>query len=97
MTHNELWAGIRNLATEFNTSCSGLARAAGLDPTTFNKSKQLNQYGQNRWPTTYTISRILDAAGISLSEFATFLPSDTHKIKKCAWLSRCDKSNIPQK
>lgn len=90
MTHDELWNGIRNLATEFNTSCSGLARAAGLDPTTFNQSKLLNKYGKNRWPTTYTIAKILDATGLSLSEFANFLPSDTHQYPKCDWLAKND-------
>lgn len=77
MTHNELWDGIANLAKEMNLTCSGLARAAGLDSTTFNKSKRINSNGSLRWPSTYSIARILDAANIGLAEFARYLPHDT--------------------
>ena len=82
MTHCELWNGITNLAKWMNLSCSGLARASGLNATTFNPGKRKDKYGQNRWPTMYSISRVLDAAGITLSEFAKFMPSDTHTHPK---------------
>jgi len=82
MTHNELWCGIRNLAAEFNISCSRLAVISGLNPTTFNPSKYTDKHGHPRWLSTYSISRILDATGLTLSEFAKFLPSDTHKYAK---------------
>jgi len=78
MTHSELWGGICNLADHFNISCSKLAKISGLDPTTFNRSKYTVKNGQPRWISTCSLSRIMDATGISLSEFATFLPSDTH-------------------
>ena len=78
MTHTELWNGIRNLAAEFNISCSKLARISGLDPTTFNYSKMHTRDGQPRWISMCSLSRVLDATGISLAEFAQFLPSDTH-------------------
>lgn len=77
MTHNELWCGIVNLAKEMHLTCSGLARVAGLDSTIFNKSKRVNNNGTLRWPSTYSIARILDAAGIGLEEFSRFLPHDT--------------------
>lgn len=77
MTHQELWDGITNLATEMNLTCSGLARAAGLDSTTFNKSKRINRNGTPRWPSMYSFARILDATGITLAEFAHYLPTDT--------------------
>ena len=77
MTHKELWDGIINLATKMNLTCSGLARAAGLDSTTFNKSKRKNSNGTLRWPSTYSLARVLVAAGIGLAEFANFLPHDT--------------------
>ena len=79
MTHSELWCAINNLAKELNISCSRLARISGLDATTFNKSRHKNQYGQDRWISTYTLSRIMDTAGITLAEFAKYLPSDTHE------------------
>ena len=82
MTHDELWTGIRNLAEGFNISCSRLAKISGLDPTTFNQSKSYSRYGQCRWPTMYSISRVLDATGITLAQFAEYLPSDTHERPK---------------
>ncbi|MFK7901863.1 MAG: helix-turn-helix transcriptional regulator, partial [Nitratireductor sp.] len=38
LSHNRIWAAIDALATSNNLSPSGLARRAGLDPTSFNKS-----------------------------------------------------------
>lgn len=86
MTHDELWDGIKNLAVSNNISCSRLARISGLDSTTFNVSRHKTKYGQERWPTMLTISRILDSTGITLAEFATFLPSDTHIYPKSPYL-----------
>jgi phage repressor protein C with HTH and peptisase S24 domain len=77
MTHKELWDGIMNLANKMNVTCSGLARMAGLDSTTFNKSKRTNHNGTLRWPSTYSLARVLDAAGIGLAEFAHLMPHDT--------------------
>lgn len=78
MTHTELWSGIRNLAKNYNLSCSGLAKISGLDSTTFNKSKCYTKKGRPRWISMCSLARVLDATGISLAEFSTFLPSDTH-------------------
>lgn len=78
MTHAELWAGIQNLAKHLKISCSRLAVISGLDPTTFNHSKTYSKYGQLRWPNMSSIAQILDATGLTLEEFARFLPSDTH-------------------
>lgn len=36
MTHADLWLAIDALARRHGYSVSGLAKAAGLDPTTFN-------------------------------------------------------------
>lgn len=82
MTHSELWGAICNLADNFNISCSKLAKISGLDPTTFNRSKYTFTNGQPRWLSTYTISRVMDATGITLAEFTKFLPSDTHEHPK---------------
>lgn len=79
MTHSELWAGICNLAEHFNISCSRLAKISGLDSTIFNRSKYMMSNGNPRWLSTYSISRVLDATGLTLAEFAAFLPSDTHE------------------
>ena len=92
MTHNELWGGICNLADSFHISCSKLATISGLDPTTFNKSKYTVNNGQPRWLSTCSISRVLDATGLTLAEFATYLPSDTHERPKYPYLPPQNKS-----
>ena len=69
ITHQTLWSGIDKLALANHLSCSGLARLAGLDPTIFNPSKRVSKYGQPRWPSTGSISKILSATGESLENF----------------------------
>ena len=69
MTHDDVWRAIERFAMEHGMSCSGLARCSGLDPTTFNKSKRWSKYGQPRWPSTCSISKILSATGESLENF----------------------------
>ncbi len=88
MTHDELWLAIKNLASTMNISCSRLAKISGLDPTTFNQSRHKSKYGQDRWISTYTLSRVMDATGLTLAEFAQFLPSDTHVQPPCSSLSK---------
>ena len=84
MTNSELWAGIINVAKSRHLTCSGLARAAGLDSTTFNKSKRINRDGTPRWPSTYSLARVLDALEIDLAEFASFMPHDSpnHNLRR---------------
>lgn len=79
MTHEELWGGIVKLAEIKNMSCSGLARISGLDATTFNKSKRFSKYGQPRWPSTYSIAKVLNATGITMTEFIKYMQSNEHK------------------
>jgi phage repressor protein C with HTH and peptisase S24 domain len=50
-------------------TASGLARKAGLDATSFNKSKRTSPEGRDRWPSTESISKILQATGASLEDF----------------------------
>jgi len=40
LTHPQIWRAIDALAARHGMSPSGLAKLAGLDPTTFNKSKR---------------------------------------------------------
>ncbi|MCQ8276862.1 helix-turn-helix transcriptional regulator [Acetobacteraceae bacterium KSS8] len=72
MTHEELWRALDTLAAEKGLSPSGLARAAGLDPTSFNRSKRFGPTGP-RWPSTESLSRVLAATGISLDSFAALV------------------------
>lgn len=54
-------------------SPSGLARRAGLDPTSFNKSKRQSADGRERWPSTESIAKVLDATGSTIGQFMEFL------------------------
>ena len=69
LTHGQVWEGIDSLAERHDMSASGLAKAAGLDPTTFNKSKRIGPDGRPRWPSTESLSKSLQATGETLEEF----------------------------
>lgn len=73
MQHGQIWRAIDALAERRGMSASGLARAAGLDPTTFNKSKRQGPDGKPRWPSTESVSRALAAAETGWDEFAALL------------------------
>ena len=69
LTHKQIWNAIDALAARYGLSPSGLAKLAGLDPTTFNKSKRGVAIGKLRWPSTESLSKVLTATGASLDEF----------------------------
>lgn len=69
LSHKQIWGAIDALAARHGHSPSGLAKAAGLDPTTFNKSKRHGPQGRLRWPSTESLSRILTATGANLEDF----------------------------
>src|SRR5262245_51339617 len=70
LTHEWIWRAIDTLAERGGLSPSALARLAGLDPTTFNRSKRLTPEGRPRWPSTESIAKVLQATGTTLDEFA---------------------------
>ena len=71
LTHAEVWAGIDALARRFDVSASALAKLAGLDPTSFNRSKRVSSDTppRPRWPSTESLSKVLAATGVGLAEF----------------------------
>jgi phage repressor protein C with HTH and peptisase S24 domain len=73
LTHKQIWDGIDALAGHHDLSPSGLAKLAGLDPTTFNKSKREANDGKPRWPSTESIAKVLQATGSSLEEFVALV------------------------
>lgn len=81
MTHEELWRGIVNVAKWMGLSCSGLAQASGLDATTFNKSKRIDRFGHMRWPSTYSLAKVLNTTGLSLGEFEKFMRQSSEPKK----------------
>ena len=73
LTHPQIWRAIDALASRHDTSPSGLAKLAGLDPTTFNKSKRGAANGKLRWPSTESLAKVLAATGASLDDFVTLV------------------------
>lgn len=67
-SHADIWSLIDTLAARHGLSPSGLAKKAGLDPTTFNKSKRFSADGRPRWPSTESLAKVLDATGASVDE-----------------------------
>ena len=61
LTHENVWVAIDRHAKRFGMTPSGLARRAGLDPTTFNKSKRFAADGRPRWPSTESIAKVVQA------------------------------------
>lgn len=71
-SHTDIWSALDRLALSLSTSPSGLARQAGLDPTTFNKSKRQSASGKDRWPSTESLSKVLGTVSMSFEDFARF-------------------------
>ena len=72
-SHSQIWQALDKLAEVNGLSASGLARAAGLDATSFNKSKRATPNGKPRWPSTESVAKCLDATRTSLEDFAGLL------------------------
>lgn len=77
--HDQIWSAVDRLAQSFGYSPSGLAKQAGLDPTSFNKSKRVSADGKPRWPSTESIARILAATGATMSDFLSLMDEDSSK------------------
>ncbi|TCL75515.1 helix-turn-helix transcriptional regulator [Rhizobium sp. BK251] len=73
LSHDQIWEAIDRLAERHDLTPSGLARRAGLDPTSFNKSKRLGPDGRLRWPSTESIAKVLEATGASMEQFLSFM------------------------
>lgn len=73
LSHETIWSAIDRLAEQNHLTPSGLARRAGLDPTSFNKSKRIGPDGRMRWPSTESIAKVLEATQSSLGSFVALL------------------------
>jgi phage repressor protein C with HTH and peptisase S24 domain len=76
-SHADIWRAIDRLASDRGYSPSGLAKKAGLDPTTFNKSKRVSADGKPRWPSTESISKILSVTDATMAEFLNLMDNET--------------------
>lgn len=75
-THGQIWAGIDRLAGAKGYSASGLAKRAGLDPTSFNKSKRTSPEGKPRWPSTESLAKVLSVTDATMSDFIALVEQD---------------------
>lgn len=68
-SHRNIWDGIDALARRQGLSVSALAKLAGLDATAFNPSKRVGRDGRERWPSTESLSKLLDVTGETMDGF----------------------------
>jgi phage repressor protein C with HTH and peptisase S24 domain len=73
LTHSDIWNAVDRLAARAGLSASGLAKKAGLDPTTFNKSKRITPEGRPRWPSTESIAKSLQATSVTVDTFVSLI------------------------
>ena len=73
LTHAQIWNALDRLAERAELSASALAKRAGLDPTTFNRSKRITQDGRPRWPSTESVAKALTATGTTMDAFVKLI------------------------
>jgi len=73
LKHDQLWCALDRYADHYGMTSSGLARQAGLDPTSFNPSKRQTKEGKPRWPSSESIAKVLGATGGTMVEFVSYL------------------------
>src|ERR1700759_3506222 len=79
LTHSQIWNAIDRLAARSKLTPSGLAKKAGLDPTTFNKSKRVTPEGRERWPSTESLAKSLAATGFTIDHFVSLIVDREHR------------------
>jgi len=77
LSHARIWQAIDRLAERHKLTTSALARRAGLDATTFNKSKRASPDGRPRWPSTESLAKILDATQTRMEAFFDLMEDGT--------------------
>lgn len=83
LSHIQIWTAIDRLARREGLSASALAKRAGLDATSFNPSKRFGpgQPPRPRWPSTESLTRILEVTGLSLGDFATLAQDAPERLE----------------
>jgi phage repressor protein C with HTH and peptisase S24 domain len=82
LTHAQIWGALDRLAARAGLSASGLAKKAGLDPTTFNKSKRITPDGRPRWPSTESVAKSLAATGCSVDTFVQLIENGGRPVTR---------------
>jgi len=73
LTHAQIWTALDRLAAHAGLSPSGLAKKAGLDATTFNRSKRITPDGRARWPSTESVAKALAATNTTIDTFVDLI------------------------
>lgn len=73
--HRQVWWGVECMARHAGLSVSGLACAAGLDASTFNKSKRIHPNGRLRWPSLASLYSAMQVSGVTVRMFADMAES----------------------
>ncbi|KXF78690.1 DNA-binding protein [Paramesorhizobium deserti] len=95
LSHDRVWAAIDALAERYSLTTSGLARRAGLDPTTFNKSKRYAADGRARWPSTESLAKVMEATGASLDEFMALVRGEAGPFSGATSTASASSRSIP--
>lgn len=100
-THGEVWRGIDRLARHHGLTPSGLARRAGLDPTTFNPSKRITKEDKPRWPSTESLAKILSATETPFSTYVAMMSDEAgpaveppSQRMRCVALSQAHRASL---
>ena len=79
LSHERIWSAIDALAAAHDLTPSGLAKRAGLDSTTFNKSKRFAADGRPRWPSTESLAKIIEATGATMDDFTMLMEVEAYR------------------
>jgi phage repressor protein C with HTH and peptisase S24 domain len=82
LTHAQIWNALDRLAARAGLSASGLAKKAGLDPTTFNKSKRITPDGHARWPSTESVAKSLAACETPFDVFVQLIGDGSRPVAR---------------
>lgn len=80
--HQDIWRAIDLLAESHGLSASGLAKLAGLDPTSFNPSKRATSDGRARWPSTETLAKIFHVTGEAFERLPDYIRGDISHLSE---------------
>jgi phage repressor protein C with HTH and peptisase S24 domain len=97
LTHEQIWTALDRLAARAALSPSGLAKRAGLDPTTFNKSKRITVDGRERWPSTESLAKALAATESSIDAFVELIGDGTRpapSVPLLAWAAAAQRGHF---
>ena len=81
LTHDQIWTALDRLAERAGLSASALAKRAGLDPTTFNKSKRVTHEGRERWPSTESVAKALAATNSTIDTFVQLIGDSARSVR----------------